>query len=101
MQLDEAVVGPVLAHRALHGGLHLEDQEVFGATEREKSPVELQVGRGVFIHRKAGLCGSGDLELARDELDTTRLDRRIRDDDASNAHGRSDGEVEGSSLEWA
>ena len=62
VELDEALVDPVLAHRVLDGRLHAEDQLRLGAAQVEEAPVEALVDRRVL----------GDRAVLRDRLDGER-----------------------------
>ena len=55
VDLDEALLAPVLAHGVLHGGLHLEDQTPVGPAQVEIAPVDALVQRRLGRDRQFGL----------------------------------------------
>jgi hypothetical protein len=94
MQLDERVLGPVGAHRTFDGGLHLEDEQVLGATEGEEPPVQLQLGCRVFVDRQAGLGAACHLDVRGEQLDPPSFHAGVLHDRPANSDGRPHREIE-------
>src|SRR5688500_12194650 len=99
MQLEERVLRPVLAHRALDRRLYLEDEQVLRSAEREKPPVELQVRCRALVHRQSRFRATGDVDSTCEQLDAADLHRRVLAGDSANADSRPDGELERRQLE--
>jgi hypothetical protein len=88
VDLHEAELPPVLAHRVLDRALDFEDQPAVGPAQVQVAPVHPLLQRGLGAHGQFRLGGGLDVQGAQAHLDAAELHALVGDRLAGQDHGR-------------